>query len=1284
PQCRQKVIGKKKNFLVNDMIEIYLKSFPDKRPEPRQIEIVDLNNKNNEVGRDGFYLDYARVERENEDDEDDEDMDDEDIDEDLDEEDDDGIGFRMPIAYPGHFPPCMMLPARAPAQINSCRQCSTNLPLHPIVAGVAAATSVFKCALGQKHILCQCCIHPMPDRRGEQNISQQCELLLLSYPITYLTSKNMLAKDLLIACCDSLDQKLFQCTGIDPNIAVPSEKVVCYQCGLKMFKELAYQYRSNISHADIEPANMRERENCHWGRNCRTQYSKVYHAQKFNHCCEQILFRPTYDEFKNFSQFIETIEAQNAHRIGLAKIIPPKEWIAREGGYNNIQSMDVKSPIKQEVHGKDGIYEIYNIQQKTLNLAEFEKLSNNDRFRAPLDDNQSLERKYWKNLTYVAPIYGADVNGTLYDSKQQYWNLNSLGTILDDLQLEYDTKIQGVNTSYLYFGMWKATFAWHTEDMDLYSINYLHYGAPKQWYVIPPSYGKKFERLAATYFTNLSRQCPAFLRHKMTLISPSILQYNSIPYSKITQHPNEFIITFPYAYHSGFNYGYNCAESTNFAMKRWLEYGKHASACSCRHDMVSIGMDIFVKKYQPDLYEQWLLGNDHTPHPESDHNGARKRPSTSTSSVSKKRLPFTNKLVLNSSSSIPTSGTILPLVNEEITTRFQHQQIISNERYLKIFTCLSKYDKQQHFDVSSTTRTNSLFSVPLLRAALFRSKLKLKTQNNTLLNLTSNIIEKYQSKLEYNLSSSNKPLWLFNGLKQAGKYREQILSGLWQFNNMNIDFDKEKLFNQWLSLKLPYCSICQLFTMNKDNESDIEREQEPLVNDVIFHLFNKQVPTTPTTPNPLILTQCQKCKIVVHQTCYANICKLNNNLTNIFDEQTNNEQQWLCQRCKQQTNEVSSVLLSRPSESCSLCLLRGGALILNTNEISEQKWAHVICLIYHKSLQSSSSLTNEISSTTVNSSFSSTSTTTVTTLVQKKNQCHYCWSFCPLDKRRSSTTIIICDYPDCFNQYHVTCGLMSGCTFDIGNWPKLLHTYCHLHSKNQTKYISNYRHKKKLKKETSDNESEMDDDDDLNGTTISNYDLDQIVIGTNILVKSNRNCTKKYISGKITSIDSIVHYAVDFFDGSYSRDVLWEDLILSGKDDIPLIGTNINVKWTDDIIYPCTYVGCKQVLFYTILLENGETKKVRRQEFLIKKETDKNKKCRQSVLAKKRKRKILLSSSHSDSSSSESPVRACHSNSSSSIYTPSDDSLFSLSSETSRSPSPIKRRTKTSRRSKQK
>lgn len=31
-------------------------------------------------------------------------------------------------------------------------------------------------------------------------------------------------------------------------------------------------------------------------------------------------------------------------------------------------------------------------------------------------DFEDLERKYWKNLTFVSPIYGADISGSLYDA----------------------------------------------------------------------------------------------------------------------------------------------------------------------------------------------------------------------------------------------------------------------------------------------------------------------------------------------------------------------------------------------------------------------------------------------------------------------------------------------------------------------------------------------------------------------------------------------------------------------------------------------------------------------------------------------------------------------------------------------------------------------------------------------------------------------------------------------------------------------------------------------------
>ncbi|XP_063771110.1 lysine-specific demethylase 4B isoform X2 [Pseudophryne corroboree] len=335
-------------------------------------------------------------------------------------------------------------------------------------------------------------------------------------------------------------------------------------------------------------------------------------AQPQNSSCKIMTFRPTWEEFQDFGKYIAYIESQGAHRAGLAKIIPPKEWRPRKT-YDDLDEMVIPAPIQQVVTGQSGLFTQYNIQKKAMTVGEYRKLANSDKYCTPRhQDFDDLERKYWKNLTFMSPIYGADISGSLYDNDIQLWNIAGLNTLLDMVDHECGIIIEGVNTPYLYFGMWKTTFAWHTEDMDLYSINYLHFGEPKSWYAIPPEHGKRLERLAKGFFPGSSQGCDAFLRHKMTLISPSILKKYGIPFDRITQEAGEFMITFPYGYHAGFNHGFNCAESTNFATLRWIDYGKMATQCTCRKDMVKISMDVFVKFLQPDRYEVWKQGKDLT------------------------------------------------------------------------------------------------------------------------------------------------------------------------------------------------------------------------------------------------------------------------------------------------------------------------------------------------------------------------------------------------------------------------------------------------------------------------------------------------------------------------------------------------------------------------------------------------------------------------------------------------------------------------------------------------
>ena len=84
------------------------------------------------------------------------------------------------------------------------------------------------------------------------------------------------------------------------------------------------------------------------------------------------------------------------------------------------------------------------------------------------------------------------------------------------------------------------------------------------------------------------------MRHKTFLASPSALEAKGIKVTRLVHHEGEFVITFPFGYHSGYNLGYNCAESVNFATEEWLDIGREARKCNCAEDSVNINVDEII------------------------------------------------------------------------------------------------------------------------------------------------------------------------------------------------------------------------------------------------------------------------------------------------------------------------------------------------------------------------------------------------------------------------------------------------------------------------------------------------------------------------------------------------------------------------------------------------------------------------------------------------------------------------------------------------------------------
>lgn len=255
----------------------------------------------------------------------------------------------------------------------------------------------------------------------------------------------------------------------------------------------------------------------------------------------------------------------------------------------------ISNPVRQHVTGESGTYTVYNEVINATNLSKFKtNFEKNDAFAMKMGFNKA-EQFFWKNIKQNPPVYGSDCPGSFFTKECKRFNLNCLNTVMSK---GINVSIPGVTSPYIYFGNWKTLFPWHKEDLDLYSINFHHYGRPKVWYGIATEDQDKFDSLAQKLFPTQFKNCPEFLRHKMFIIHPSLVMAHGIRIHRCIQSQSEFVITFKGSYHAGFNLGFNIAEATNFATSSWIDLGKKAEICNCIKDSVRINCDDYIKNVQ--------------------------------------------------------------------------------------------------------------------------------------------------------------------------------------------------------------------------------------------------------------------------------------------------------------------------------------------------------------------------------------------------------------------------------------------------------------------------------------------------------------------------------------------------------------------------------------------------------------------------------------------------------------------------------------------------------------
>ncbi|KAK1906384.1 Lysine-specific demethylase 5A [Dissostichus eleginoides] len=221
-----------------------------------------------------------------------------------------------------------------------------------------------------------------------------------------------------------------------------------------------------------------------------------------------------------------------------------------------------------------------------------------DYFNMPVHmvPTELVEKEFWRLVSSIEEDviveYGADISSKdvgsgfpvrdgkrrLLGDEEDYansgWNLNNMPVLEQSVLTHINVDISGMKVPWLYVGMCFSSFCWHIEDHWSYSINFLHWGEPKTWYGVPASAAEKLEAVMKKLAPELFDSQPDLLHQLVTIMNPNVLMEHGVPVYRTNQCAGEFVVTFPRAYHSGFNQGYNFAEAVNFCTADWLPMGR--------------------------------------------------------------------------------------------------------------------------------------------------------------------------------------------------------------------------------------------------------------------------------------------------------------------------------------------------------------------------------------------------------------------------------------------------------------------------------------------------------------------------------------------------------------------------------------------------------------------------------------------------------------------------------------------------------------------------------------
>lgn len=191
-----------------------------------------------------------------------------------------------------------------------------------------------------------------------------------------------------------------------------------------------------------------------------------------------------------FQNYVFSNIPKHSLNLKFKQIVPPTpiDPILADGNY-----VLNKCVVQKTQEFGNGMYMLDFNKEHSMTLSKFkDHIAKNH-----VSINGNIEDLFWKDILQRntnAPIYAIDNKKSLYPDNWLYWRINSLSQNQSIIHQE-DAELEGMNTSYLNYGMRFTSFAAHHEDSNLGSMNILHGGDVKTWYGVASKHALQFEQL---------------------------------------------------------------------------------------------------------------------------------------------------------------------------------------------------------------------------------------------------------------------------------------------------------------------------------------------------------------------------------------------------------------------------------------------------------------------------------------------------------------------------------------------------------------------------------------------------------------------------------------------------------------------------------------------------------------------------------------------------------------------------------------------------------------------